>query len=130
MKKTVLLGVLSLVIMGLTACGPDGGTDPIDTGTPVETPPEAPLIIKPSELISAEEAGSITGETMADDLLDSTENQGPATMRTVYLGDEYMFQIALAQDSMLDENAPEDQTYIANGGVAGAIERLTDARER
>ena len=133
MKKNLALRlglglVLLFAILLLTACAKDGGNSGNSGGDSNSSSTKVTrAVIKPSQLISREDAGNIIGQSMTDDKIDSVEDEGPGSMRTVYISDEYIFQIAVEQDALL--NAETDKLYIQNGGVAGAIERLTDARE-
>ena len=49
------------------------------------------------------------------------------TLHSSYESDEYLFQIDLEQDALLDPE--EDDTYISAGGVAGAIKRSINSHE-
>lgn len=140
MKRIITLGlVLLLTLSLLSACGSnDSGnapanSPPAENNAPVSdeekdtsTPAKQDIgVIKPSELITLEDAGRILGidlEVYGE--LDAAEQFGG--LRSVYNYDDgkihpsptYMFQINLYQNELLDEKSLLDYKMKAQGGIS------------
>ena len=140
MKKILsLVLVLQLSLLMLTACGGNGDSSN-SGGTPSteNTPPKLSetRIIKPSELISLEDAERILGiDLVVYGNLDEAEQLGG--LRSVYDFDDgknhpsptYMLQININQNEMLDEYDSLDKKLKDNGGMSFSIDSLKDGYE-
>ena len=137
MKKIISFALIVLLVLSLmAACGGNNESAPpannVESAAPEENAGTAPApvseIIKPSQLISRADAEILVGQSMSDYKIDTVEEEGPGSMRTIYISDEYMFQIAIMQDALLDENDDMDKLYIDQGGVRAFINNLRDSR--
>jgi len=141
MKKILAITLALVLAMSLlTACGENSGSgnsangggngtnnsvngDGNSTSNSVKT---ANDVIKASQLISREDAKNIIGQSMADDEADIAESGQPGgvnSIYSVYLSDEYMFQIHLYQDALLEGLA------VKNGGMSVWIQNQISSHE-
>ena len=140
MKKILsLLLVLQLFLLLLTACGGNGdSSNSGGTSSTENTPPKLSetRIIKPSELISLEDAERILGiDLVVYGNLDEAEQLGG--LRSVYDFDDgkthssptYMLQININQNELLDEYDSLDKKLKDNGGMSFSIDSLKNGYE-
>ena len=150
MKKTITRVMVFLLALSLlTACG--GGSKPGNEDNSGNSAPPASTdsggggntdgeddentsakpyeeVINPSELISRDDADRILDiSTFSDesevDIVDSNQPGGLNSIYSLYISEEYLFQIRLYQDALLEGLAAE------NGGMSAWIQNQKSARD-
>ena len=127
MKKALALVVALLLTLSLlAACGGNSGGNTPPTESAASAPAQQDTkVIKPSELITLEDAERMLGIDLdVYGELDEAEQLGG--LRTVYHFDDgalhpsptYMFQINILQNELLDENDLLDKQMKAQGGIS------------
>ena len=128
MKRIISFALAIIIGLSLfTACGNDGGA-----GSGSESSGSTKItdkIIKPSELITADDAKKIIGTDMEADRNWSDSAESFGSLRTAYIAENYMLQVTIRQDAQLDENDPADMDYLARGSISTYVRGIRGTYE-